>query len=81
MNSFPFYHFQRYVVALFYYKIDGDCDFFVLDENSNECTWDRIQCDSNGFIHHLSFDHCDLTGPIPSKEIQALTSKCANTLC
>ena len=62
-------------MALFYYKMGDNNKFFFLLESTNECAWDRIQCDGNGYIHHLRFDHCDLRGPIPSQEIHALNSK------
>lgn len=66
-------------MALFYYKMGNENKFFKLNPKTSECLWDRITCDGNNFIQHLRFDHCDLRGPIPSKELLALDSKFSTT--
>ena len=65
---------QRYTAVLFYYKMGKGTDF-KLDVNSNVCEWDRIECDEGGHSRFLLFDDCDIRGPIPSIEIQALSRK------
>jgi len=66
------YVWQRYILALFYYKMGDGNKSFELDKTTNECSWERVGCDSFGRIRHISLDSCDLGGPIPEKEIQAL---------
>lgn len=65
---------QRYILALFYYHMGDKNDIFELNENTGECTWDRIGCDAKGYVQHIRFVNCDLFGSIPM-EIQALKSE------
>lgn len=60
-------------MVLFFFKM-GDLTNFRLDKRTDECTWNRIECDRNGFIKSLTFNHCDVRGKIPAQEIQALIS-------
>jgi len=66
--------YQRYVLALLYYMMDGE-QCFELKPEENECkwvskpddgvTWDRIDCDDDKNLTYLKLDHCNLTGLLP----------------
>ena len=72
--------YQRYVLALLYFMMDGEKCFDIIS-GEDECVWvskavngvvwDRIACDSSGHLKYLKLDGCNLKGPIPL-EIQAL---------
>jgi len=63
---------QRYILALFYYHMGDGNNIFELNENTDECNWERIGCDVEGHVQHIRFVNCDLFGSIPM-EIQALS--------
>lgn len=65
---------QRYILALFYYHMGDGNSIFELNENTDECNWERIGCDVEGHVQHIRFVNCDLFGSIPM-EIQALNGK------
>jgi hypothetical protein len=73
------YILQRYLLALLYYKMEGAESInsgmnknmahleFWMDGLMNECEWERIGCDGNGYIVSLTLDNCELTGPLPTE--------------
>ena len=67
----PFLY-QRYSLALLYYKMGENNMSFKLKGDENECKWEKVGCDGSGFVDHLSFANCDIHGVIPSIEIQSM---------
>jgi len=68
---------QRFVLALFHYKMSSGNGCFQLEESLDECEWERIDCDGNGYVQKIWFENCNLSGPIPPevrefKKIQVL---------
>lgn len=46
--------YQRYVLVLMYYMM-GDDSWFTPDSRTDECKWERVGCNHEGFIEHLEF--------------------------
>jgi hypothetical protein len=63
---------QRYTLALLYYKMGDGNKRFTLKEEKNECDWELVGCTSGGYVEHLSLENCDMSGPIPALEMQSL---------
>jgi len=63
---------QRYTLALLYYKTGDGNNRFKLKEEKNECDWEKVGCTAAGYVEHLSLENCDMSGPIPALEIQSL---------
>jgi len=63
---------QRYTLALLYYKMGDGNNRFTLKEDKNECEWEKVGCTTGGYVNHLSLENCDMSGPIPALEIQSL---------
>ena len=57
---------QRFVAAILYYKIEAGSDkCFELNESIDECEWNNIKCDTNGFVTELTMENCNIRGPVP----------------
>lgn len=63
---------QRYTLALLYYKMGDGNKRFALKEEKNECDWELVGCTSGGYVEHLSLENCEMSGPIPALEMQSL---------
>jgi hypothetical protein len=45
---------QRYVLVLMY-NMMGDQDIFTPDLDHDECKWERVGCNHEGYVEHIQF--------------------------
>lgn len=48
------YLYQRYVLVMLYYMM-GDQAWFAPDSDKDECKWERVGCNDEGYVQHIKF--------------------------